>query len=131
MTTRLLFNVSAILEVLLGIALLFAPVYVIGLLVGDGLSLTGAGVARVLGITLISLGISAWETARQEPRQATRVGICVYNVGAATLLSILGTLGGMYGPLLWPAVGLHGLIGIKMLWVILTPHREKRKAGKP
>ena len=124
MTAKLLFNVSAIVEVLAGIAFFFAPAYVIGLLLGDGLSLTGAAVSRVLGIGLFSLGISAWETEPQKTYHAPRVGICIYNVGVATLLSILGTLGGMNGILLWPAAGLHGLIGAAMLWVILAPSRK-------
>jgi hypothetical protein len=124
MTTKLLFNASAIVEALVGIALLLAPAYVIGLLLGDGLSLTGAAVARVLGIGLFSLGISAWETARQKTHHAPRFGICIYNVGVAALLSILGTLGGMNGILLWPAAVLHALIGAIMLWVILAPSRK-------
>jgi hypothetical protein len=124
MTTKLLFNVSAIVEALVGIALLFAPAFAIGLLLGDGLSLTGAAVSRVLGIGLISLGISAWETARQKTHHAPRVGICTYNAGVAALLSILGTLGGMNGILLWPAAVLHALIGAMMLWVILAPSRK-------
>ncbi len=120
MTAKLLFNVSAIVEVLAGIAFLFAPVYAIGLLLGDGLSLTGAAVSRVLGIGLLSLGIAAWETARQEIHHAPRVGICSYNLGVAVLLSVLGTLGNSDGILLWPAVGLHGLIGATMLWVMAS-----------
>lgn len=120
MNTRLLFNASAIVEVLVGVAFLFAPAYVIGLLLGDGLSLTGAAASRVLGIGLFSLGISAWETARQKTHHAPRLGICIYNVGVATFLSILGTLGGMNGILLWPAAVLHALIGAAMLWVILV-----------
>ncbi len=62
MTTRLLFNGSAIGEILAGIALLVAPAYVVGLLLGDGLGQTGADVSRMLGIGLFSLGIAAWET---------------------------------------------------------------------
>jgi hypothetical protein len=124
MTTKLLFNVSAIVEALVGIALLFAPAFAIGLLLGDGLSLIGAAVSRVLGIGLISLGISAWETASQKAYHAPRVGICIYNVGVAGLLSILGTLGGMNGILLWPAAVLHALIGAMMPWVILAPSRK-------
>jgi hypothetical protein len=124
MTTKLLFNTSAIVEALVGIALLFAPAFAIGLLLGGGLSLTGVAVSRVLGIGLLSLGISAWETARQKTYHAPRVGICIYNVGVAALLSILGTLGGMNGILLWPAAVLHALIGAMMLWVILAPSRK-------
>ena len=124
MTARLLFNVSAIGEVLIGIALLFAPAYVVGLLLGDGLSQTGTAVTRVLAIGLLSLGVAAMETARTEAYQAARIGICIYNVGIATLLSILGTQGEMNGILLWPATGLHGLTGATMLWIILAASRK-------
>ncbi len=124
MSSRLLFNASAITEVLVGVALLAAPADVIGLLLGDGLSQTGVGVARVLGIGLFSLGIAAWETGRQEDPYASRAGICTYNLGVAALLSVLGTLGESDGILLWPAVGLHGVIGATMLSVMLAPSRE-------
>ncbi len=120
MTTRLLFNASAIGEILAGIAFLVAPAYVIGLLLGDGLSQTGAGASRVLGIGLFSLGIAAWETGRLETHNAPRVGICTYNLGVAAVLAILGTVGESNGVLLWPAVGLHGLIGATMFWVIIA-----------
>ncbi len=128
MTTRLLFNGSAIGEILAGIALLVAPAYVVGLLLGDGLAQTGADVSRMLGIGLFSLGIAAWETGRQDTHTAPRVGICTYNLGVAGLLAILGTVGKSNGVLLWPAVGLHGLIGATMLWVIVAGPR--RDAGK-
>ena len=128
MTPRLLFNAAAIGEMLAGIALLVAPAYVIHLLLGDGLSQTGASVSRVLGIGLFSLGIAAWETVGHETHFAPRVGISTYNLGVAVLLAILGTLGTSSGVLLWPAVGLHGLIGAMMLWVLAG--RSRNGAGK-
>lgn len=48
MNTRLLFNASAIAEILTGLALLFVPALVIGLLLDDGLSAAGVVVARIL-----------------------------------------------------------------------------------
>ena len=54
MTTRLLFNVSAAVEALTGIAMLIAPAHVTGLLLGDGLSQTGTAVTRVLEIGLLA-----------------------------------------------------------------------------
>ncbi len=128
MTTRLLFNASAIGEILAGIALLVAPAYVVGLLLGDGLGQTGADVSRMLGIGLFSLGIAAWETGRQETHSASRVGICTYNLGVAALLAILGTVGKSDGVLLWPTAGLHGLIGATMFWVMVA--RSRKDADK-
>lgn len=70
MNTRLLFNVSAAIEVLTGIAMLIAPAFLIGLLLGDGLGPVGVAVARVLGIGLLSVGVAGWESQGQDPRLA-------------------------------------------------------------
>jgi len=118
--TRILFKASAIIEILTGLALLVAPVFVIGLLLGDGLGPTGIAVARVLGIGLLSVGVAAWESPGQDTRLAQRVGLCIFNVGAVVAFVIFGTYGGMSGILLWPAVVLHALIGAMMAWVIMN-----------
>ena len=125
MNTRLLFKASAVTELLTGLALLVAPLIVIRLLLGDGLEATGVAVARVLGLGLCSLGISAWDAARPEIHHAPRVGICTYNLGVAVLLSVLGALGRSDGILLWPVAGLHGLIGAVMLWILLSTSSKR------
>lgn len=53
MNARLLFNASAFVEILIGLALLFAPALVIGLLLGDGLSSAGVAVARMLAVGFV------------------------------------------------------------------------------
>ena len=123
MNERLLFKASAIVEISAGLAFLAAPILVVGLLLGGGLEPTGVAVARVLGIGLLSLGVAGWESPGQDTRLAPRAGLCVYNVGAATVLVILGATGGMNGILLWPTALLHALIGAMMLWVLLTPSK--------
>ena len=124
MNTRLLFKASAIAELLTGLALLVAPLYVIGLLLGEGLRSTGVAVARVLGIGLLSVGVAGWESPGQDARLAPRAALCTYNVGAAIVLVTLGAYGGMNGILLWPVAGLHALVGAMMLWLILAPSRK-------
>ena len=42
----------------------------------------------------------------------------------AALLAIVGTTGGMHAPHLGPAIGLHGLIGALMFWVISMHYRN-------
>jgi len=121
MSARLLFNASAIVEVVVGVSFLATPALVVELLFGDGLSPTGAAVSRMLGLGLLSVGICAWETVEKIGRGAPRIGICTYNVGAAVLLPLLGILGGMNGILLWPAAVMHAAFGAAMLWVILAP----------
>ena len=125
MNTRLLFNIAAAIEVPTGLALLVAPMFVIGLMLGDGLGPSGVAVARVLGVGLLSLGVAGWESQGQDIRLASRTGLCIYNVGIAALLAVLGTAGSMSAPLLWPVAVLHGLIGALMLWVISAHYRNK------
>ena len=115
MKASALFKASAIVEVSIGLALLSSPLFVIGLLLGEGVSPIGVAVARVLGIGLLSVGVAAWESRGQDTRLAPRAGLCIYNVGTAALLVMFGTAAGMTGPLLWPVAGLHGVIGAMMV----------------
>ena len=127
MNFRLLFKASAVVEILTGLGFLVAPAWIIGLLLGEGVSPIGIAVARVLGIGLLSVGVAAWESPGQDSRLAPRSGLCIYNVGAAAVLAMLGAYGGMNGVLLWPAVILHGLIGAVMLWAISSHYRNSSK----
>ena len=123
MNARLLFNASAFVEILIGLALLFAPALVIGLLLGDGLSSVGVTVARMLGVGLLAVGVAAWEAPKQLVRLAPRAGLFIYNIGAAVVLASFGSLNESSGILLWPAVGLHELFGAAMLWAMLARSR--------
>jgi hypothetical protein len=126
MNTNLLFRASAITEVLTGLALLAAPLFVIGLLLGEGVSPGGVAVAVswLLGMALLSVGVAGWEARGQNTHLTTRAGLCIYNIGAAIVLVIIGQIIGMDGILLWPAAVLHALIGAMMLWVILAPSQN-------
>ncbi len=125
MNNRFLFNASAIVEILAGLAFLAAPNLVVGLLLSAGLDPIGLAVARVLGFGLLSLGVAGWESPGQAIRLAPRVGLCIYNIGAAIVFVVLGASGGMNGILLWPTALLHAVIGAIMLWVILAaPSKE-------
>jgi hypothetical protein len=121
---RLLFNGSAIIEALTGFALLVVPLFVIGLLLGDGLGLTGVAVPRILGIGMIAVAVAGWELQEQDISLAPRAGLCIYNAGVAIALVLLGANGGMNGILLWPVAILHAVIGAMMVWVILAPSRK-------
>jgi hypothetical protein len=126
MNSRLLFKTSAITEILTGFALLVAPLFVIGLLLGEGVSLSGVAVSVtwLLGTALLSVGVAGWEAQGKDAQFTTRAGLCIYNVGAAIVLVIIGTSVGMNGILLWPVAIFHALIGALMLWVILSPSRN-------
>jgi len=118
MNSRHLFNLSAITEIVTGLALLAVPALVIELLFGGSLSFGGLTVARVLGVALLSVGVAGYESPGEDAGIAPRLGLCTYNIGAAVVFAIFGSLSTSSGILLWPAVLLHGLIGVAMLRVI-------------
>ena len=118
---RLLFNLSSILEASTGFALLVAPRFVIELLLGGTLDPVGVAVTRVLGIALVAVGAAGWESPNGGPSHASRVGLCIYNLGAAIVLATAATIAGLHGVLLWPVAGVHALFGIGIVWVLLKP----------
>ena len=126
MNTRLLFNVSAAIEILTGATMLIVPSLVVGLLLGEGLGPTGVAVARILGVGLLSLGIAGWDS--QEQARGTvlgpQTGLLVYNIGATALFVFLGTIGAMDGLFLWPAAALHLVISVLMLGAIIRRPQE-------
>ena len=126
MNTRLLFNVSAAIEILTGVAMLIVPAFLVGLLLGEGLGPTGVAVTRILGVGLLSLGIAGWDSQEQAPGKVLgpRTGLFVYNVGATAMFAYLGTIGAMNGPFLWPAAALHLVISLLMLGAIIRHPRK-------
>jgi hypothetical protein len=109
--TRYLLIATALAEAATGLAIIFAPVALVSLLLGESLDSSGAvTVARVAGAAMISLGLACW-LAREEG--GTRTGRAVisamllYNVAVAALL-IHGRLAlGLDGIALWPAALAH------------------------
>ena len=118
MNARMLFNTSAAIEFLTGIGIFIAPAFAAGLLPGDGLNESGLAVTRILGIGLLSLGVSTWELADLPVRNTTRIGLTTYTLGAAAFLAVIGLSGATIGTMLWPAFGLHALIGAAMLFIL-------------
>ncbi len=76
---KIIINVSATLEILVGLILIVALGFTIHYLLGDGLTEIGASVARIAGIALISLGVSALEITNQPIKKSTRIGLLFWN----------------------------------------------------
>ncbi len=119
MTIRILLLVSAALEAGIGIALLVSPSLPLALLLGvtlDGPG--GAVVARVAGAGLLSLGLACALGSRDAHSGAARglvTAMLVYNL-VATAVLLHAAIGLQLSALgLWPAVGLHALMG---LWCV-------------
>ena len=114
-----IFRLAAVVELATGFALLSMPTLVIELLLGSGAESVGIGVARILGVALIAVGVAGWDTDRHSGT-APKAGLCIYNVGAALTLALFGLVGDMGGLLLWPATVLHAVLGVMTLRLILV-----------
>jgi hypothetical protein len=94
---------AAVGEAATGLALLIVPSLVSQLLFGVELTGVALPVARVAGIALIGLGVACWPGP-------PLVGMLIYSAVVTLYLAYVGFAGGFSGPLLWPAVGLHGIL---------------------
>jgi hypothetical protein len=101
-----LLAIAAIAEAATGLALLVVPSLVGSLLLGVELTGVAIPIACVLGIALIALGVACW------PGRTALCGMLTYSAMATAFLAYLGIRGHWVGPLLWPAVVLHGVIAI-------------------
>ena len=96
-------------EAATGLALLIVPSLVGQLLLGEKLTGVAIPVARVTGIALVALGIVCWPGP-------PLVGMVTYSAVVALYLSCLGFAGGLAGLFLWPAVVLHVILTVLLIW---------------
>jgi hypothetical protein len=94
---------AAVGEFATGVALLIAPSIVGELLLGENLIGVALAIARVTGIALVALSVACWPGPPM-------FGMLTYSAGVTLCLSYTGYTAGLTGVLLWPAVGLHGLL---------------------
>ena len=99
----------ALAELATGLALLAIPATVIEALVGPS-DATSSLVGRVLGATLVSLGLAALSD-REAPGRGIVLGFVVYYALTTVILAAAGIAGTADGFLLWPVVALHALGG--------------------
>ena len=99
-------TVAAVVEVATGMALLIVPSLVGRLLFGAEFTGVANPAARVTGIALLALGVGCW------PGSTARCGMLTYGALATLYLAYLGVIGEWVGPLLWPAVVLHGILTV-------------------
>ena len=97
-------TVAAVVEVATGMALLIVPSLVGRLLFGAEFTGVANPAARVTGIALLALGVGCW------PGSTALCGMLTYGALATFYLAYLGVIGEWVGPLLWPAVVLHGIL---------------------
>jgi hypothetical protein len=108
---------GAVVEAGTGLALAIDPTIVVTLLLGGELSGVATLLGRCFGIALLSLGLACWPG---RPGAASTMpafrGVLLYNVLIALYLAYLGTVGHLWGLLLWPAVALHAVVALLLIW---------------
>ena len=126
-----LLTLTAIIEAATGLALIAVPSVVVRLLLGGKISGAGIPLGRVAGFGLLSLGMACWP--RRDPAGNTAPALramLTYNSLATLYLLFLGIDGEWAGPLLWPAVALHGILSLLLRRMETGKHRPIGEAMK-
>ena len=111
----LLFAVAV--EIATGLVLVIVPAVPVSLLLGSTLSSDGVPLCRIAGIALVALGSASWPVGSDESNSAAFLAIVVYNRRIALYLGAhLGIFRHLRGLLLGPAVALHAVVAVLLLW---------------
>src|SRR4029453_1670361 len=102
------------------------PTIVVTLLLGTEVSGAGTLLARCFGIALLALGLACWPSEqRTESRSPAFRAMATHNVLIALYLAYVGTVGHLKGLLLWPAVALHAVVALLLVWTRRDERRMK------
>jgi len=127
---KLLLMVTAVLEGLVGLALLLIPGIFVPLLLNGPLDTAAAiVVARLTGVALISLAIACWQSRDSKSERTVHglvAGLTFYNFGAAAVLVYGGLRLGLQSPVMWPAMVAHAALGV---WCLAAIRRDGRKTA--
>jgi Ca2+/Na+ antiporter len=117
---------AAVVEVGTGLALMIDPAIVATLLLGADVSGAGTLLGRFFGIALLALGLACWPSRqRAESSSPAFRAMLIYNVLIALYLAYLGTVGHLWGLLLWPGVALHAAVALLLVWRWRDERRTK------
>jgi Ca2+/Na+ antiporter len=117
---------AAVVEVGTGLALMIDPAIVATLLLGADVSGAGTLLGRFFGIALLALGLACWPCRqRAESSSPAFRAMLIYNVLIALYLAYLGTVGHLWGLLLWPGVALHAAVALLLVWRWRDERRTK------
>ncbi len=114
--TRKLLAFASVVEVATGVVVIVVPALVVQLLLGLEISGDRTVLARVFGIALIALALACWPGQRVDGNAPAFRAMLTYNALIALYLGYLGAVAHLNGLLLWPAVVLHALVAVLLLW---------------
>ena len=121
---------AAVVEVGTGVVLMVDPAIVATLLLGVEVSGAGTLLGRCFGITLLALGVACLPgRGRAERGSPAARAMLTYNGLIALYLAYLGTVGHLWGLLLWPGVGLHAVVAVFLVWTWRDERWTKAPTG--
>lgn len=106
---------------LTGLVTVISPSLFCRLVLGVDLAVSGPALGPLAGIAMLGMGLAAWPAPKRAYRP-TRVlrALIAYNVLATIYLTYLGA-GGLYvGILLWPAVALHAVLSVLLVYASIA-----------
>ena len=108
---------AAAVEAGTGVVLMIDPAIVARLLLGVDASGAGIPLGRCFGIGLLALGWACWPSGQPAASGLPAFrGMLIYNVLIASYLAHLGAVRHLGGSMLWPAVALHAVVALLLLW---------------
>ena len=123
---RTILTFAAVVEIATGLALMADPAVVVRLLLGAEVSGIGWLLGRFFGIALLALGVACWPSKqRSDNDPPTFRSMLTYNALVALYLAYLGTAGHLHGLLLWPAMALHAIVALLLVWTWLRRNRAR------
>lgn len=117
-----LLTTMAILEALVGILLLIAPVFIASKLLGaESLDANAQTIARIAGAALTTLGFACWHYRKSEHARPLVMAMTFYNLAVPIVLLYGRYALDLKAPELVPPVFFHAAIGI---WCIFTMRKK-------
>ena len=121
MNLRTFFVISAVVALLYALGLILMPA-TLDSMYGFGTSASEQLLSRLFGVELLALGLIQW-LAKDLPAASVRpiiIGSLSANV-VGTIVSLMGTLGGVMNSLGWSAVAIYLLLGLGFAYFQFMP----------
>ena len=118
--------VAAVEAAVTGLILIIVPALFGWLILGAELSETGRALGRLAGIALFGFGLASWPAPAVEGPTSTVRALSIYNLLATIYLGYLGIAGKLAGVLLWPAVALHAVLAILVIYAWRATRQRRR-----